>query len=38
MHRLMRMTRGFFDYTLGAAIVMVHLMLAARLARQPLGQ
>jgi len=30
MRRLIRVTRGLADYTLGAAIVMVHLMLAAR--------
>ena len=30
MQVLFRVTRGLADYTIGAAIVMVHLVLAAR--------
>jgi len=30
MQTLMRVSRGLADYTIGAAIVMVHLVLAAR--------
>jgi len=34
----MRVTRELADYTLGAAIVMVHLMLAARSGQKSLGE
>jgi hypothetical protein len=30
MQTLMKVSRGLADYTIGAAIVMVHLVLAAR--------